>query len=96
MFGANLEKLDLLRKVHRVYILWDNEIKCIKVLSKSSINGEDSIAATIKGIRQAVRNANAQAHHASPLYIIVPPNRVSRGRSALRRSTDETDKITRR
>ena len=81
MFGANLEKLDLLRKVHRVFILWDSEAKCLKVLSKSKMNAESSIAATIKGIRQAVRNANAQVYHASPLYVIVPPSGVRSGLS---------------
>ena len=83
MFGANLEKLNLLRKVHRVYIIWDSEMKCLKVLSKSTINAEGAITATIKGIRQAVRNANAQEHHASPLYIIVPPNGVRSGYSTV-------------
>jgi len=76
VFGANLEKLDLLRKEYRVFILWDSETKCLKILSNSNMNAVGAIAAAIKGIHQALRNANAQVHHASPLYIIVPPSEV--------------------
>ena len=52
-------------------------MKCLKILSTSKLNAESAIALTIKGIRQAVRNANAQQNRACPFYIIVPPSGVS-------------------
>jgi hypothetical protein len=77
LFGINLEKLDYLRRAHSVWICWDDSKRCIKVLSQHAKRMDVDIPAAIRGIRQAVRNANAEAEFASPIYFVVPPSGVS-------------------
>ncbi|KAG9248740.1 hypothetical protein BJ878DRAFT_538079 [Calycina marina] len=84
LFGANLEGLDLLRKEYHVYIIWDEQSKCIKVMSTSVKYAQYTIALAIKGIRNEVRNANAREQHAIPLYIVVPPSGIMQWHVAIK------------
>jgi len=77
LFGVNLEKLNIIRRQYSVWITWDAPKHCLKVLSQSRARADMHITDAIMGIRQAVRNANAEAQFASPLYIVDPPEVVS-------------------
>jgi hypothetical protein len=69
--GPTLDKLNIIRTTHYVFIDWDSQKKCLRVNSERS---ENDVTAAIKAVRQAVKNAEAEAAFSNPLYIIVPPN----------------------
>jgi hypothetical protein len=64
--------LDVLRKIHKVLIEWDDKKQCLTVNSERATS-DHALMAAIKGIRQAVRSSEAEVVYASPQYIVTPP-----------------------
>lgn len=73
IFGRTLDALDIYRRAHSVFIIWDEELHCLVVKSSSYINANKDIKAAIKGIRQAHQDAKSQAIFAIPKYIVLVP-----------------------
>ena len=77
VLGHNLEELNTLRSAHKVYIHWDQATRCLVIDSKATAHSESTIAAVIKGIRQAVQHKRAEDIMATPIYIVAPPTAIA-------------------
>jgi hypothetical protein len=72
LLGWKLEKLDILRKTHKVLIEWDDKKQCFTINSERATS-DHGLMAAIRGIRQVVRSLEAEVAYASPQYVVNPP-----------------------
>ena len=74
--------------------LQDENTNCLHIKSGSYQNRDQDISAAIKGIKQALRHATANAHYATPLYIVIPPTAAAMKSTVSTKSTKPGSDVT--
>ncbi len=74
MLDWQLTTLNPIRIHYKVYIVWNSRKRHFRISCPSTKpNAEESVAGAIRGIREAINDARAQAKMAHPVYLVVPP-----------------------
>lgn len=71
--GLKLEALNPIRIRFKVYIDWDDGVKCVRVRSQATLNAEESIHLAISAIRQEHEHHKSQQRISAPVHFLVPP-----------------------